>query len=202
MGPVAFANPRGIVVAGSHVRRAYTLAEMLIVIVLVAIITALALPKANYMGFRIDAGVRSVRTALQRAQAGAVAGQHNMLLTVDAAHNRIAVISDNNNNLLADPGEQITYASLQDGVKLGVPSTTWPGAPAPTAVLTGSQLQTINSLPAFVFRADGAASSDAQISLTSVRGLATDQRGINVVQATGHVDTYKNTGSVWTRVGF
>jgi Tfp pilus assembly protein FimT len=175
---------------------------MLIVIVVAAIITAFALPKANYMGFRIDAGARSARTALQRAQASAVAGQHNMLVTVDATRNRIAVISDNNNNLLPDPGEQITYVSLQDGVKLGVPGTTWAGAPAPTGVLTGSQIQIINSLPAFVFRADGAASSDAQIYLTSVRGLATDQRGINVVQATGHVDGYKNTGSVWTRVGF
>jgi len=188
--------------SGFHTRRAYTLVEMLIVIVLVAIITAMALPKVNYLSYRVDAGARSIRTALQRAQAAAVAGQHNMIVTVDAAHNRIAVISDNNNNLQADPGEQITYASLQDGAILGVPSNTWPGAPAPTAVLTGSQIQTINSLPAFVFRGDGAASSDAEIYLTTVRNRTTDQRGISVTQATGHVDEYKNTGSVWTRVGF
>jgi len=181
----------------SPARRAYTLIEMLIVITVVAIVTAFALPKVNYLGFRIDAGARGIRTALQRAQAAAVAGQHNMIVSVDLGRQRLVVVEDNNNNLLIDAGERVTVMPLQTGVVFGAPSGTWAGAPTPTGAITGSQLQTING----VFRGDGAASSDAQIYLTSTRGTTTDQRGIGVTQATGHVDQYRNTGSVWTRMG-
>ncbi len=182
-------------------RRAYTLIEMLIVITIVAIVTAFALPKVNYLGFRIDAGARAVRTALQRAQAAAVAGQHNMIVSVDLGRQRLVIVEDNNNNLTVDAGERVTVTPLQAGVVFGAPTGTWAGAPPPTGAINGSQLQTINGMPSFVFRGDGAASSDAQIYVTSTRGLVTDQRGIGVTQATGHIDQYRNTGSIWTRMG-
>lgn len=187
-------------------RRGFTVAEMVIVVTLVAIITAMVMPKVNYMGYRVDAGARSVRVALQRAQAFAVSSQHNMLIAVDVPNGRLYVVEDVNNNLTADPGERVTSVPLQDGVVFAEPATTWAGAPTPTGPVTGSTLTTINvngaSLPGFVFRCDGAASSDVQIYLSSKRGVITDFRGVNVTQATGRADWYRDQGALWAQGGF
>ena len=116
------------------------------------------------------------------------------------------VIDDVNNNMAVDPGERITAVPLEDGVIFATPASTWAGAPAPTGPLTGQGVTniTVNAalLPAFVFRSDGAASTDVQIYLTSLRGAPTDPRGVNVTQATGRVDWYKNTGGAWILAGF
>ncbi len=69
-------------------RQGFSLIEMLIVVTLVAIVTAMVMPKVNYVAYRVDVGARSFRAALQRAQAYAVSSQHNMLVAVDAANAR------------------------------------------------------------------------------------------------------------------
>jgi prepilin-type N-terminal cleavage/methylation domain-containing protein len=188
------------------VRHAYTVIEMLIVVTLVSILTAVVMPKVNYTGYRVDVGARGVRVALQRAQAFAVSSQHNMLVAVDVADGRLYVVEDVNNNLTADPGERVITMPLQDGVIFAVSPSTWAGAPAPSGPITGSNLGmiTVNgvSYPGFVFRCDGAASTDAQIYLTSLRALPADFRGVNVTQATGRSDWYKNVGGAWVLAGF
>jgi prepilin-type N-terminal cleavage/methylation domain-containing protein len=187
-------------------RGGFTVMEMLIVVTLVAIVTAMVMPKVNYTAYRVDVGARSIRVALQRAQAYAVSSQHNMLVAVDAPNGKLYVVEDVNNNLAADPGERVTSVPLQDGVVFAEPSTTWAGAPAPTGAITGSALTpiTVNgtSLPGFVFRCDGAASTEVQIYISSLRGLITDSRGVNVTQATGRADWYKDVGATWTLAGF
>jgi prepilin-type N-terminal cleavage/methylation domain-containing protein len=187
-------------------RHAYTVIEMLIVVTLVAILTAMVMPKVNYTGYRVDVGARGVRVALQRAQAFAVSSQHNMLVAVDVADGRLYIVEDANNNLAADPGERVTTMPLEDGVTFSVSPSTWAGAPAPSGPITGSNIGTITvnggSFPGFVFRSDGAASTDAQIYLTSRRALPGDFRGVNVTQATGRSDWYKNVGGVWVLAGF
>jgi prepilin-type N-terminal cleavage/methylation domain-containing protein len=179
-------------------RRGFTLSEMLIVVTLVAIVTAMVMPKVNYTGYRVDVGARSIRVALQRAQAFAVSSQHNMLVAVDVPNGQMWIVEDVNNNLAADPGERVTSVPLQDGVIFAEPGTTWSGGPVPTGAITGSALTTItingNSLPGFLFRCDGAASTDAQIYLSSKR--------VNVTQATGRSDWYKNLGGTWLLAGF
>jgi prepilin-type N-terminal cleavage/methylation domain-containing protein len=188
------------------VRAAFTLIEMLIVVTLVAIVTAMIMPKVNYTAYRVDLGARSIRAALQRAQAFAVSSQHNMLVAVDVADGRLYVVEDANNNLAADPGERVTTVALQDGVVFGTPSGTWPGAAAPAGPITGPTLTTITvngaSLPGFLFRCDGAASSDVQVYVTSRRGLVSDFRGVNITQATGRADWFKDQGGLWVLAGF
>jgi len=188
-------------------KRAYTLTELLIAVSLVAILTAMLLPRVDYTAFRLDAGVRGVRSALQRAQALAVNSQHNMLVAVDANRGVMYVIEDVNNNLAVDPGERVTTVPLQDGIGFSMPATTWSGAPTPTAAVTGPALTSIvvNSvpLPGFAFRSDGAASTDVQIYITSPRGALSDVRGVAVFQATGRSDWYKTTAAgSWVAGGF
>jgi prepilin-type N-terminal cleavage/methylation domain-containing protein len=188
--------------------RAMTLIEMMIVIALITVITATALPKVNYTAYRVDSGARALRAAMQRAETFAVASQHNMLIAVDVPNGEMYVVEDANNNLAVDPGEHIVGIPLQDGVKFAAPPTTstWAGAPAAAGALTGTTLITVtvhgNALPGFVFRCDGAASSDAQLYLTSKRQLVDDYRGINVTQATGRSDWYKDQAGSWVLAGF
>jgi prepilin-type N-terminal cleavage/methylation domain-containing protein len=187
-------------------RPGFTIIEMMIVVTLVAIVTAMIMPKVNYTGYRVDVGARSVRVAMQRAQAYAVSSQHNMLVAIDVPNGQLYVVEDVNNNLAVDPGERVTSVPLQDGVIFASPPTTWTGAPTPTGAVTGSSLTTITinsaALPGFVFRCDGAASTDVQIYLSSKRGLVTDFRGVSVTQATGRTDWYKDLGATWMLAGF
>jgi prepilin-type N-terminal cleavage/methylation domain-containing protein len=187
--------------------RAFTLIEMVIVVALIALITAMALPQVNYTAFRVDSGTRAVRAALQHAENYAVASQHNQLVAVDVPNGEVYVVDDVDNNMAADPGEHITGVPLQDGVIFATPptSTTWTGAPLATSPLNASSLITVtvngNSLPAFVFRSDGASSTNVQVYLTSLRREVNDWRGINVTQATGRVDWYKDQAGTWALAG-
>jgi type II secretory pathway pseudopilin PulG len=188
-------------------KRGSSLTELVIALSVAGILTAMLLPKVDYTGFRLDAGVRGVRAALQRAQAMAINSQHNMLIAVDTTRGVLYVIEDVNNNLAVDPGERVTTMPLEDGVVFSTPPSTWPGAPVPAAAINGPALITIAvngvPMPGFTFRSDGAASSDVQIYVTSPRGKLSDLRGVSVFQTTGRVDWYKTTAAgSWIPGGF
>ncbi len=187
--------------------RAFTLIEMVIVVCLIALITAMTLPQVNYTAYRVDSGARAVRAAFQRAENYAVNSQHNQLVAIDVPNGEVYIVDDVNNNLAADPGEHISAVPLQDGVIFATPPTsnTWAGASLATAPLMAASLITVtingNALPAFVYRSDGAASTSLQLYLTSMRRQVTDWRGVNVTQATGHVDWYKDQAGTWALAG-
>jgi type II secretory pathway pseudopilin PulG len=187
--------------------RAFTLIEMVIVVCLIALITAMTLPQVNYTAYRVDSGARAVRAAFQRAENYAVTSQHNQLVVIDVPNGEVYIVDDVNNNLAADPGEHISAVPLQDGVIFATPPTsnTWAGASLATAPLMAASTITVtingNALPAFVYRSDGAASTSLQVYLTSRRRQVTDWRGVNVTQATGHVDWYKDQAGTWALAG-
>jgi hypothetical protein len=180
---------------------------MVIVVCLIALITAMTLPQVNYTAYRVDSGARAVRAAFQRAENYAVTSQHNQLVAIDVPNGEVYIVDDVNNNLAADPGEHISAVPLQDGVIFATPPTsnTWAGASLATAPLMAASQITVtingNALPAFVYRSDGAASTSLQLYLTSMRRQVTDWRGVNVTQATGHVDWYKDQAGTWALAG-
>jgi hypothetical protein len=115
-------------------------------------------------------------------------------------------VDDVNNNLVVDAGERVTSSTFQDGVVFGTPPDTWVGPPAPTGPLNASVLTMVSvngaQLPSIVFRSDGAASTDAEIYVTSTRGVATDDRGVSIMQTTGRTDWYKRSTGTWALAGF
>jgi len=188
-------------------RSGYSLIEMMIVITMIAIITAFAMPRVDYQSYRQDGSVRAVRGALQQAEAYAVSSQHNVFVDVDQAHNVLYVVYDYNDNLTWDPTEHKIAVPLLEGVKIANAPIALPGRAVPTTGLgmTTPTTVTITGITAnrgFVFRADGAVSSDVQIYLGSKRGLAKDARAIDVLQSTAHVDWYKYVNSTWVSGGF
>jgi prepilin-type N-terminal cleavage/methylation domain-containing protein len=189
-----------------RMQRGFTTAEMLMAIVIVSIASAILLSHVDYTSYRLDAAARGLRTTIQRTQSAAVTSQHNELMAFDVVNQRVYVIDDVNNNLAVDPGERITSTTFQDGVVFGTPSDTWAGAPTPTSALNATVVTAVSvngsTLPTIVFRADGAASADAQIYLTSIRGLSTDFRGVSIIQTTGRSDWYRRSTGTWALAGF
>jgi len=185
---------------------AFTTTEMLIAVSIVSIASAIVLSRVDYTSYRLDSAARGLRATVQRAQAQAVTSQHNELMAFDLVNQRVYVIDDVNNDLTVDPGDRVTSASFQDGVVFGSPPDTWSGAPTPSGAITATSLSTVtvngSALPTIVFRSDGAASTDAQVYVTSLRGLATDFRGVSVMQTTGRTDWYKRSTGTWALAGF
>jgi prepilin-type N-terminal cleavage/methylation domain-containing protein len=200
---------------GMGVRAAFTLIEMLIVISLIALVTAFSLPKIDYTQFRLDAGMRTMRVALQRGQSFAVSSQHQVLVGIDLVGlHKVCVLEDADNNGAYTVGEHWTMYSMQDGVQFGKPAqaNTWSGSLPVSAAITATSTVTFKCNPndaatytGVVFRGDGAVSSPAQFYITSKRGKATDWRGDDLEQATGKVTPYKlpsTGGTVWQNAGF
>lgn len=192
-------------------RRGYTLIEMMIVITLIAIVTATAMPHIDYQAGRQDGAARAVRGALQQAQAYAVSSQHEVWVVVDAGKNRVIAVQDPSDSNQYVTTDHYWSIPMQEGAKLGLGAVSpLPGDAAPTlgvaittpATIAPGALSSVTT--GFVFRADGAVSSNAQIYITSLRGQARDSRAIDVTQATGRVDLYKYnaTTGTWVLGGF
>ena len=113
-GPAAYAGslPR---------RRGFTVIEMVIVVTLVAIVTAMAMPQDQL--HRVAGRCRRSRHSRRAPEGGDVGrgSQHNMLVAVDVPNGRLFIVEDVNNNLQADPGERVTSVALQDGVIFACP---------------------------------------------------------------------------------
>lgn len=192
----------------SH-RRGYTLIEMMIVVTLIAIVTATAMPHIDYQSFRQDASARAIRSAMQGAQAYAVSSQYNVFVDIDPTHNVLYVVYDYNDNLQWDQanGEHIIAVPLQDGAQIAQPPAVLPGAGAPVSGIGMTTPATVQVpgkttfTSGYVFRADGAVSTDVQIYINSKRGQVKDWRAVSIIPATGRVDWYKYVNSTWKLAG-
>ncbi len=181
------------------VRAAFTLIELLIVVTIVGILAALALPRIRAAQFDADAGMRTVQSALQQAQRFAIVRQTDVMVSFDTAGKRIRVVYDVNNNHQYDPGEKVYWKPLDAGDRFvtppfGVQMTA--GAP-----IVGSNLATRDNYPTVYYHRDGAVSSELELYLSSYRTNTTDERALHIRQATGRVQFYRFNGSTWIGAG-
>ncbi|MDQ2890360.1 MAG: prepilin-type N-terminal cleavage/methylation domain-containing protein [Gemmatimonadota bacterium] len=180
-------------------RSGFTLIEMLIVLSLVGILAALALPRLRAASFDADTGMRTVQSALQQAQRAAIVRQTEVMVSFDTANKRVRIVYDVNNNHQYDVGEEIHWRPLEPGDRFVIPPV---GVQmTASAPIVGNALATRDNFPTIFYHRDGAVSSELELYLTSNRASLDDIRALHMRQATGRVQTYRYNGSTWIGAG-
>ena len=180
-------------------RAGFTLIEILMVIVLIALVAAFGIPKLNFSGYRINGAVRGTTALIARAQRTAVTDQYNVNVLFDVPNNQIKIHEDANDDNAIQAGERVRVYPLGEGVVFGRN-----GAPVRFYAATPvSFTRTQNGMPEIIFRRDGSASENGGFYITTTTATKSnrpqDARSIEVIRATGRAEWYQYNGSSWIK---
>jgi type II secretory pathway pseudopilin PulG len=166
-----------------------TLFELLIVITMIGILSAIAMSRLDYTRYRADAAARGAMAELSTAQRLALSLQANMVITFPDT-TRMMILEDDNNDGVAENGERVRYVTLDNNFYFGKANA--PNIPAPDnpATITG-----------LTFHRDGSADVSGTLYL---HGPGSDPnckhcRAVSVSRATGRVVWYSYGSGAWTR---
>jgi Tfp pilus assembly protein FimT len=175
-----------------HDRRGYSLGELLWVIVILGVLTALAVPKLDWIKYRLNAEQRNISLQLSYAQRLAVSLQHNVQVTIDAAARRLIVDEDADNDGTYGASERRRVVQLDDGLNFARNGVADLPAPAPTTELTR-----------IIYRRDGSADQAGVLFMNTVRGVLSgsnkDARALEITRATGRATTYRYLNDAWVK---
>jgi hypothetical protein len=168
------------------------------VVVLIGLMAAFAVPKLHFSGYQINGAVRGTTALIQRASRMAVTGGYNVNVLLDVAHNQIKIHEDANDDNAIQTTERVRTYPLGEGVVFGMG-----GAPARRYTTAVSFTRTEAGMPEIIFRRDGSASEDGGFYITTAAALTSsnpqDARSIEVTRATGRAEWYQYNGSAWIK---
>ena len=180
-------------------RSGFTMIELLIVITIIGIVSAFALPRIDRDQFLVDAAAREVATELAYAARAAATMQHDVRVAVDTGGRRLRVHEDQNNDNVVDAGERVTWTALAQGAVFARGGAT--ALPFGTSAINLTRTQ--DGMPLVVFRRDGSASESGGIYVTTARALAANRptatRAIEIVGPTGRMLVQSFGTGAWRR---
>lgn len=179
--------------------RGYTIVELVMVLVLVGIVSAIALPNIDYRRYRADAATHTLRGTLQHAQRLSIVRQYDVIVVFDLDGRRMRMIEDVNNNRVADSTERVITRPIEEGITFIVPPIGVNGAVSTKIV--GANLREIDGLPSITFHRNGSASSDLELYLSAMSAHGSDIRAVVVTQSTGRAQGMRYLGSGWSEEG-
>ncbi|HEX8723903.1 MAG TPA: type II secretion system protein [Gemmatimonadaceae bacterium] len=166
----------------------FTLFEIVIVLIMMGVITALAIPRLDIQRYRTDAAIQGVRSVLMQAQRTALVRQYDVVISIDTAHNTLEWSEDANNDGTIQTTEHRRAYPLNDGVKFAVPPTGLDGSVSTSIV--GAHLGTLNGLPTVTFHRDGASTTDLQVYVAGPAQPDITYRAVRLTLGTGRTDWY------------
>ena len=117
--------------------------ELAIVLGVVAILAAIALPNISFSRMIMDSSAATVQNNIVAAQAQAVQHNYPSILSLCFLRSQYRVVGDANSDGRYGYGESINWRTLPEGMKFVIPPTTIDGADQYYA--TGPGLHYINS---------------------------------------------------------
>jgi prepilin-type N-terminal cleavage/methylation domain-containing protein len=184
-----------------NARAGFSLVELMLVMVIMGILGAIALPRVDVAQFQVNSAVQAISTTMVAAQREAITKQHDIILTFDAANRQVRLVWDANSDGAVGANERTRVVTLDDRVVFGRGGA--------SARAFGSQPidfdDVIDGLPALTFHRNGSASGVGGFYLTSRGAEAGDPalkkhtRAVEIIRATGRTEWFRYNGSQWLR---
>jgi prepilin-type N-terminal cleavage/methylation domain-containing protein len=178
----------------THNRPAFTMIEIVIVLVLMSVVAAMAIPKLNLSQFRADAAAQQVRSVFQTAQRTSLTRQYDVIVSVDTQQFGLRIAEDSSNDGSIQVGEWKFWRPTGEGNRFATPPVGVSGGTVSSPVV-GSQLRTVDGMPSVIFHRDGSSTSDAEIYVASTYKGRTDFRAITLTRATGRTELLRLAGT-------
>lgn len=183
-------------------RPAFTLIELVMVMVLIGLMVAISAPRIDIMGYRANTAIRVLGTTVLTAQRQALTQQHNVIVRFDTVNLRLRVHQDRDNDGVVDAGEQLRSVPLGESIVFGLGDAPPRGTLSTAITFT----RVSNGDLAVTFHRDGSASEAGGFYVTSTRAAAfgsdypDHSRLVVVERATGRSASYRYLGGEWRKV--
>jgi prepilin-type N-terminal cleavage/methylation domain-containing protein len=183
-------NPQSI----RRSRSGFSLIELVIVMIIMSVIAAMAIPKLSLSQYRSDAAAQQVRSVFQTAQRTSLTRQYDVIVSVDTTQFALRIAEDKNNDGVIQTGEWKFWRPAGEGNRFSVPPKGVNTSTVPTSVV-GAALSQVGGLPSITFHRDGSTSSDAEIYVSSTYKGRTDFRAITLTRSTARTELYRLSGT-------
>ena len=166
--------------------------EMSIVLAVIVLLAAIALPNIDFAKYRMDGNARTVQNQFIMQQLAAIQRNMPMIVTIVYDQGILTVTEDANRNGVADSTEHTYNRTLVESARFVIPPVTIDGATPYYA--TGAGLTYLNQTylyPTVTFYPNGSASGNVVVYIGSPTGRLTDMRALAITGATSKVKFYR-----------
>jgi len=166
--------------------------EMSIVLAVIVLLAAIALPNIDFAKYRMDGNARTVQNQFIMQQLAAIQRNMPMIVTIVYDQGILTVTEDANRNGVADSTEHTYNRTLVESARFVIPPVTIDSATPYYA--TGPGLTYLNQTylyPTVTFYPNGSASGNVVVYIGSPTGRLTDMRALAITGATSKVKFYR-----------
>lgn len=175
-------------------RIGFSLIEIIIVLVMMAVIMRMALPRLNTGTYRADAAAQQVRSVFQTAQRTSLTRQYDVIVSVDTTQFALRIAEDANNDGTIESNEWKFWRPAGEGNTFSIPPKGL-NAPTVTTSIVGQNVKSIGNLPSVTFHRDGSTSTDMEIYIQTNYKKRIDWRLIALTRSTGRAEIYRLSGT-------